>query len=202
MPMLPKTHLALIQQLVDEHTVIQNALVVLRVITQRVTRKRPTETSDLHALIHFFREYADKIHHGCEEEILFERLQRSRNLSGMIQKLGSQHTMGRIFLGEMSEAVVEAQEGRRGWRQRFAESAAAYHTLLTIHICDENHLFFPRADRALRRMRRSQLPDRPVSTAAKIRFERSIHRLLTTYAGTGDAASRCDTKASTADNCR
>lgn len=200
--MKPKSHLPIIQKLVDEHTVIQNALVVLRVITQRVTRKRPTGTSDLRALIHFFREYADKIHHGCEEEILFERLQRSRSLSGMIQKLGSQHTMGRIFLGEMSEAVAGAQEGRRGWRQRFEESAAAYHTLLSIHICDENHLFFPRAERALRRMRISQLPDRPIATAAKRRFERSIHRLVTTYAATGDAASRCDIEAGTADNFR
>lgn len=170
------SHLHVIQVLREEHVAINEALVVLLHLTRRLAGRSLVQTRDLRTLIAFFRAYADTIHHGTEEDVLFPAVQRSRTLRSMSQKLLTHHTMGRIFLEEMTRAVEAAASGRRGWRKRFVSSATAYHTLLTIHICDEDHIFFPQAERSLRRMNRVRLragSDDP----AKTKWERQLRRL-------------------------
>ncbi|MFZ1683041.1 MAG: hemerythrin domain-containing protein [Candidatus Zixiibacteriota bacterium] len=173
----PASHLHVIQVLLDEHVAINEALLVLFHLKRRLAGRSLVRTSDLRTLIAFFRVYADTIHHGTEEDVLFPAVQRSRTLRSMSQKLLTHHTMGRIFLDEMTKAVEAAASGRRGWRKRFVGSATAYHTLLTIHICDEDHIFFPRAERSLRRMNRVRLRV-GADDLTKTKWERQLRRLF------------------------
>lgn len=187
--MLPGTkHLPIIQRLLDEHVVIQDALHVLRVLTQRVEGRKSTDLADLRKLTKFFREYADNIHHRTEEDLLFVAVAKNGKLNSLSQKLLTQHTMGRIFVGEITDALKDASTGRRGWRQRFVQSATAYRTLLTIHICDENHIHFPLAEKFLAKKRTGMPTESSVDLKAKIRFERIVRRLTAKYAPT----AKCD----------
>ncbi len=187
--MLPGTkHLPIIQRLMDEHLVIQDALHVLRVMTQRVESRRSIGVADLRRLVKFFREYADDIHHRTEEDLLFVAVEKSRKLSSLSQKLLTQHTMGRIFVGEMAGALNDASAGRRGWRQRFIQSATAYSTLLTIHICDENHIHFPLAEKFLAGKQPEPSIESPDDLKTKIRCERIVRRFTAKYAPT----AKCD----------
>lgn len=172
----------------DEHLVIQDALHVLRVLTQHVEGRKSTDLTDLRKLIRFFREYADEIHHRTEEDRLFVAVGKNRKLNLLSQKLLTQHTMGRIFVGEMVDALKDASTGRRGWRQRFVQSATAYRTLLTIHICDENHMHFPLAETFLIKGRHDSFSESPDDLKMKIRFERIVRRLTAKYAPT----AKCD----------
>lgn len=148
--------------------------------------------SDLRTVTTFLREYADTIHHCTEEDVLFPSVQRSRSLRSMSQKLMTQHTMGRIFLDDMTEAVKAASVGRRGWRKAFVDSATAYHTLLTIHICDEDHIFFPEAERLLRRSRQRRMRNLTVQQA-KNRLLARMSRLRRRYLPAGAVCPSCPT---------
>ncbi len=152
MQQAPTASTPLVRRLLDEHIEICNALTVLKVLNARLERRRPVNVGDLRILVEFFKQYADGVHHHTEEEILFTAVAHNRVMSSMSQRLLTQHTMGRIFLGEMTEAIAAAQAGCH-WRKRFIDSASAYHTLLIIHICDEDHVFFPQAERILRHRR-------------------------------------------------
>lgn len=180
MKTLPNSHLPIIRTLLDEHVVIQTALTVLKELTVRVSGRQVVKAADLRTIAKFFRDYADKIHHQSEEEILFATVLRSRSLGSMTQKLLTQHMIGRIFQGEMSRAVHSAERSGRGWRQSFVGSATAYITLLTIHICDEDHVYFPRSERLLRRTG-NKLSWRAKNPKEKLRLERSIRRLAAKY---------------------
>lgn len=169
----------LIRTLMDEHLVISRALVVLNHTIQTINKRQPPPVADCRALIRFFRQYADRIHHYSEEELLFVALQRSRNTSvrTMIDKLSTQHVIGRMLVAQMDESLADARLARRGWRTKFVENGRAYHTLLTIHICDEDHLFFPAADRALSKRRKARADLRAPQVPTKRALELSISRL-------------------------
>ena len=107
-----KIHHPIIQVLLEEHVVIQQALTVLSVLTGRVKRHRTVALTDLSLLIRFFQKYADKIHHRTEEDQLFVAVERNRILRRMNQRLLSQHTMGRVFVDAMD------QIGRASCRER------------------------------------------------------------------------------------
>ncbi len=203
--MLPGTkHLSIIQRLLDEHEVIQDALHLLRVLTQRVESRKSMDVADLRRLVKFFREYADDIHHRAEEDQLFVAVEKSRKLSSLSQKLLTQHTMGRLFVGEMADALNDASIGRRGWRQRFTQSATAYRTLLTIHICDENHIHFPLAEKFLAKRRPEPSTESSDDLKTKIRFEQTVRRLAAQYAPTAKCNGCCSRSecATHAETCR
>ena len=65
----PRT--ALIQMLVEEHRHIKTGLSLLDAMRKRIADRRTIPFGDIATLVRFFREYADKIHHRSEEELLF-----------------------------------------------------------------------------------------------------------------------------------
>ncbi len=172
-------HSDLIRTLVDEHLVISRALLVLKHTIQTINKRQPPPLADCRALIRFFKQYADRIHHYSEEELLFVALQRTRDNSirTMIDKLSTQHVIGRMLVAQMEESLADARLARRGWRSKFIENGRAYHTLLTIHICDEDHIFFPAADRALSKRRSARAKLRAPQVPTKHSLELSISRL-------------------------
>ena len=100
----------LIQIMTDEHVVIMRALEVLNAVAMSMSTKHTPPVSDLKLLIRFFKEYADRIHHHSEEDILFVALEksRSRTMRRMLEKLGTQHVIGRMLVAQMTEALTGA----------------------------------------------------------------------------------------------
>lgn len=172
-------HSDLIRTLMYEHLVISRALLVLKHTIQTINKRQPPPLADCRTLIRFFKQYADRIHHYSEEELLFVALQRTRDISirTMIDKLSTQHVIGRMLVAQMDESLADARLARRGWRSKFIENGRAYNTLLTIHICDEDHVFFPAADRTLSKRRTARARLRAPQVPTKHAMELSIARL-------------------------
>lgn len=177
----PRT--ALIQALVEEHQHIKGGLAILEEMRNRLSHRGSASLADLTMLVSFFSEYADRIHHHAEEEQLFTAVEKTTNrrLKQMQGKLGTQHLMGRVFVGEMKNALKEARVKRRGWRSHFIENAKAFRTLLTVHICDENHLYFPLAEKALVKRDGGAGINSIHLPAGKKTWERRIDRLIRKY---------------------
>lgn len=188
----PVTTQPLIRRLMAEHAIIREALGVLKHTTRKSFRLR-TALPDLQLLVRFFRKYGDEIHHYSEEEVLFPALERHSNgqLLRMTQRLGTQHVIGRHLVGQMAEALRKASAGNRGWQLQYRENAMAYHTLLTIHICDEDHLFFPAVDRSPARLP-IRGPRANLHENAKHSLESSILKLSKKY-GTSQHKDACAT---------
>lgn len=173
----------LIRNLMAEHVMIFQALNVLRIVTERVEKRRPVELHDLRLLCRFIADYADKIHHHAEEELLFDSLaeRAPRTIRRMMEQLTTQHVMGRFFTARMAEAVAGAAKGERGWRKKFVGSAQSYDVLLTCHICSEDHNVFPAINRLIdRRGLRVKSESRQIRQQ-KDRLEKLLRRMVLRY---------------------
>lgn len=180
----------LIATLMDEHRMILKALSVLRIVAKLVAGRRSVELRDLRSLLRFFAVYADKVHHHAEEDLLFDRLadMAPRSLRRMMEQLITQHVMGRFLVSRISEAVVEAAAGQRGWRKKFVEGAQAYDTLLSCHICSEDHHVFPIAEKVISRKHIRVKGGFHSTLELKKGLEKSLHRLALKY-GSSDQDS-------------
>ena len=65
------------EQLKEEHKAIKLALEILEKICQKIEAKDEVKQSDIEAMLEFIRTFADKCHHGKEEDLLFPALEET-----------------------------------------------------------------------------------------------------------------------------
>ncbi len=173
----------LVRDLMEEHVMILQALIVLRIVTERVEKRRLVELHDLKFLSRFLADYTDKIHHHAEEELLFDAVADAapRPLYRMMEQLTTQHVMGRFFVARIAEAVAGAARGERGWRRQFVGSAQSYDVLLTCHICSEDHNVFPAIDRLIGRLGLRTKSESQSMRKQKVRLEKELRRMALRY---------------------
>ena len=82
-----------IKMLYDEHEVIVNAIDVARQMKPLIEKNPELYDANLHKLIKFFRNYADKFHHYKEEIILFPEMNKRNELlaDGVIKEMFENH---------------------------------------------------------------------------------------------------------------
>lgn len=134
----------------SEHRVIEQVLDVLEKIAGRAAYQGVFDTASAAQALDFFRNFADRCHHGKEEEQLFPALEAKGfdRDSGPTGVMCHEHEQGRALIRGMAEAV-DAAPGDREAGQRFSEYARAYLQMLRIHIHKEDHCLFSMADQAL-----------------------------------------------------
>jgi hemerythrin-like domain-containing protein len=127
--------------LMDEHRVIEQVLNCLeKLADQYEAGEKLDRTSALEALA-FFRNFADRCHHGKEEGHLFPLLE-ARGLArqgGPTGVMLHEHEEGRRLVAAMANAV------ERDAPREFARHARAYVGLLREHIRKEDHCLFSMA---------------------------------------------------------
>jgi len=121
-----------------EHEVILRALALLERMGQGLEGGRPVDRKALGWLRDFFGTFADKCHHGKEEQHLFPAMER--------------HGVPREG-GPLGVMLQEHEEGRARVRamghdddRQVAEAIRGYTTLLRAHIDKENEVLFPLAE--------------------------------------------------------
>jgi hemerythrin-like domain-containing protein len=139
------------QQLRDEHEGIKVAIAVLDRLAGDLEAGRAVEVDDLDNLVDFIKTFADRCHHGKEEDLLFPALEKVGipKEGGPIGVMLAEHTHGREFARAMSDALPGLREGDASARQAFASAAHGYARLLTEHIEKENNILFCMAEQHL-----------------------------------------------------
>ncbi len=135
----------------NEHRVIEQVLDCLEALAQQC---RSTGIFDKHAAedaIDFFRNFADRCHHGKEEAHLFPAIE-ARGLprnGGPTGVMLYEHEQGRAHLRAMADSIDAAAAGDAAAQRRFLGHAADYVGLLREHIRKEDHCLFAMANQAL-----------------------------------------------------
>jgi hemerythrin-like domain-containing protein len=135
----------------NEHRVIEQVLSCLERIAARGTAEGDLDVQAACQAVNFFRNFADRCHHGKEEARLFPALE-ARGISrrdGPIGVMLDEHEQGRTHLRGLIAAVEDYLAGKPGSLRRFAAHARVYVNLLREHIDKEDHCLFPMADRLL-----------------------------------------------------
>lgn len=132
-----------------EHEAIISMLDATEEAARRVDRDEPVRPEILEGLLEFFRVFADRCHHGKEEELLFPALERKGmpRTGGPIGVMLFEHEQGRALIRRMSQAVAEIAGGNPAAAKSWAAAAREYTALLRAHIDKENNILFVMAER-------------------------------------------------------
>lgn len=129
-----------------EHRHIERVLGALDRLTRRLADgERPVE--GLAEALELLRVYADRAHHGKEEQHLFPALERAGmpRQAGPVAVMLMEHDMGRGELAALRDALADLQRGQDGAAMSLSRAAARYVSLLRDHIDKENMVLFPMA---------------------------------------------------------
>lgn len=133
------------QDLRNEHDAILHVLQILDKALADDTMDDAAMLKFGGELLHFLKIFADKCHHGKEENFLFVELTRSGvpNQGGPVGVMLQEHQQGREYIAAMSSAF-ESRD-----LDAFKAAAVQYRDLLVNHIAKENNALFVMADRLL-----------------------------------------------------
>jgi hemerythrin-like domain-containing protein len=132
-----------IQELRNEHEGIKRMLRILDAVAGRVEDGDRTVHKDVDSIMEFLSVFADKCHHGKEEDHLFPALEKAGvpREGGPIGVMLAEHVQGRGFISDMKAGIEGGKDVNK-----FASAAGGYIDLLTRHIDKENNVLFPMAE--------------------------------------------------------
>lgn len=135
----------------NEHRVIEQVLDCLEAMARQAENQGKLDGPAARKALDFFRNFADRYHHGKEEQHLFPAMEakgfaRDQGPTGVMLH---EHELGRHLLGELASAVDGAEAGRPEAIQRFVTHVIGYISLLREHIWKEDNRLFVMADRVL-----------------------------------------------------
>jgi len=129
----------------EEHKAIKKMLDVLERICEKLENGEHVDPEHMREVIEFIKTFADKCHHGKEEDILFPELEKIGipKEGGPIGVMLHEHNLGREFVGEMSDAIEAYEKGDAESARKFVENARGYIGLLRDHIEKEDNILYP-----------------------------------------------------------
>ena len=135
----------------DEHRVIEVVLNCLGKITEEANRTGELDEASANQAIDVIRTFADKCHHGKEENHLFATLieKGMPKEGGPVGQMLVEHEQGRAFVKGMADNVTKAATGNADALSNFTQNAHGYVQLLRAHIQKEDGVLFPMADKVL-----------------------------------------------------
>jgi hemerythrin-like domain-containing protein len=131
-----------------EHEAIVKMLEVTEEVARRLDAGEYVAAETLADLLEFFRLFADKCHHGKEEDLLFPQLEKKGmpRAGGPLAVMLAEHEQGRALIRQMAGPA-------------WADAARAYASLLRAHIEKENHVLFVMAERMLTPSEQAELAE-------------------------------------------
>ena len=142
------------QDLRNEHNAILHVLKIMdKMIAADNRRENTVKIRYGNELIRFLRVFADKCHHGKEENYLFMEMVSAGvpDKRGPIGAMLQEHKLGRGYIGSMVSSLETKDLAN------FNVAAAEYVDLLRNHIKKENEVLFVIADRVLNDIRQDEL---------------------------------------------
>ena len=139
-----------VDSLLSDHRLIEQVLDALesRLATME---NEPFPRRFFDQTLEFLTGFADRYHHGREEDLLFPILKHCgvSEEGGPIGVMLYEHTVGRSHLGSLRENLDAAERGDPGAREAVRAHALGYIELLRQHIQKEDNILFQIARRVL-----------------------------------------------------
>lgn len=145
----------------EEHRIIEVVLSCLEKVAQEAVDNSRLEAEPAGQVVDFIRNFADKCHHGKEEDHLFTTLERKGMPSsgGPVAVMLDEHEQGRALVKAMADNIAAASEGEAQALGAYVTAAREYVILLRSHIHKEDKILFPIAERMLDDDEMDQLND-------------------------------------------
>jgi len=159
------------QILRQEHEAILGMLESLEAVADKAEAGDPVSFQLLTDLQEFFSLFADRSHHGKEEDLLFPFLEKKGvpRAGGPLGCMLTEHDEGRAFVKAMRSNAEGCANGIAASRSAWVQAARGYANLLRNHIWKENEILFQIAERLLSEEEQSRLAEEfAASEAAKI----------------------------------
>ena len=139
------------RMLEDEHLVIAKVVGAAPVLADRLEAGQFVDVETLLGVVEFMRTFADKCHHGKEEELLFPTLaHKGVPTQGCpIGVLTAEHARGRALTKELAEAAEAYPSGEPAAREAVVKSLRGIAALYPNHIWKEDYLLFPMTEKVL-----------------------------------------------------
>jgi hemerythrin-like domain-containing protein len=132
--------------LMIEHRLIETMLHHLNHELDQVEKTQSIDPYTVDKALDFIRVYADRTHHGKEEDILFRRLQKKK-LSDIDRQAMEELVEEHVFSRKTTKALIQANERyRMGDTAALDEIKTCLKTLIDFypkHIQKEDKVFFP-----------------------------------------------------------
>lgn len=132
--------------LMIEHRLIEKMLIITGKELERIKNDRVVDPVFVDTVVDFIRTYADRTHHGKEEDILFKELEH-KNLSEKDKKgmkeLVDEHVLARKIVKELVDANAEYGKGNISKIDVITEKLTFLIDFYPEHIRKEDKVFFP-----------------------------------------------------------
>ena len=142
-----------IELMVEEHDHILELLTVIRKACCGILEGQEVDDGDFRNMIAFARNYADKHHHGKEEQILFQEMtQRLGQIGVNLIQHGRlvEHDLGRLHMSNLETALNQYRDDPKTiYKLNILAEAAGYANLLQRHIEKENQIVYTYAEKNL-----------------------------------------------------
>lgn len=129
-----------------EHRLIEKMIRSVAELADCAETSQKIDPASIDRAVDFIRTYADKTHHGKEEDILFRDLATKDMSSGddkMMRELVEEHKYGRKTVGELVAARNEYICGNSGALETVIAKLKAIAAFYPPHIAKEDKVFFP-----------------------------------------------------------
>ncbi|MBI4962289.1 MAG: hemerythrin domain-containing protein [Desulfomonile tiedjei] len=180
------------EQLRAEHHGIQVMLQVLKAICLKLQAGEKVNPDHVEKIIEFFRLFADRCHHGKEEDLLFPAMEAAGvpKHGGPLGVMLAEHDVGRGYLRAMAEALEKYRSEDVESAADLAAHARKYIAFLNLHIEKENTVLFPMADSRLPAEKQDQLyeefekfEEEKIGSGVHEQFHKLLDDLAHTYLG-------------------
>jgi len=134
-----------IELLMKEHRRIEKVIDELKLEIQNQQRTQTPNTGKIMTAIDFFHTYADKTHHGKEEDIFFEKLhnkQVSEDHNSLLKDLRKDHEQARLLINQLQQEIESYRKGEENIVHNISNTLQKLTILYTKHIKKEDETFF------------------------------------------------------------
>jgi hemerythrin-like domain-containing protein len=131
--------------LMIEHRLIERLVFSAKIELERLRAEKKADPGFLEMIVRFFRVYADRCHHGKEEDILFRELSRkalSPEHKGLLEELTEEHKQGRRAVTAIAAASQAYRSGQPAALSEIAERLGWLVDFYPRHIEKEDKQFF------------------------------------------------------------
>lgn len=131
--------------LMMEHRLIERMIKFMKGKLEESRLVNKVDPNFIDMVIDFFRMYADRCHHGKEEDILFRELKKKKlspEHAKIVEELIEEHVRGREMVGNLSRANQEYRQGESESIALIAKFLEKLVDFYPAHIAKEDKKFF------------------------------------------------------------